>query len=132
MIESGEDLRKYNEDWTKKYTGSTSLVLRPSTTQQMSEILRYCNSQSLAVVPQGGNTGLVGGGVPVFDEIVISLEKMNRIIGLDQVSGIFTLEAGVVLETADRYLRERGHLMPLDLGAKGRFSSQPSSSFIAA
>jgi len=73
----------------------------------------------LAVVPQGGNTGLVGGSVPVFDEVVLSLSRMNRIISLDAYSGIVVCEAGVILEELNAYLEERGFVMPLDLGAKG-------------
>ena len=53
----------------------------------MSAILKYCNEKKLAVVPQGGNTGLVGGSVPVFDEIVLSTQLMNQVISLDKISG---------------------------------------------
>ena len=61
-------------------------------------ILDYCNERKLAVVPQGGNTGLVGGSVPVFDEIVVSTKKMQKIIDFDEDSGIITCQAGCVLE----------------------------------
>jgi len=63
-------------------------VLRPKTTAEVSEILRYCYDQRLAVVPQGGNTGLVGGSIPVFDEVVISTQLMNRILSFDKLAGI--------------------------------------------
>lgn len=69
------------------FAGSSQLVLRPKTTSEISKILKYCNGRKLAVVPQGGNTGLVGGSVPVFDEIVISTQLMNKILSLDPVSG---------------------------------------------
>lgn len=119
IYNSPDDIDPYNSDWMRKYRGQTSLVLRPSTTQQVSSILSYCNSERLAVVPQGGNTGLVGGSVPVFDEIVLSLTRMNNIRSFDSTSGILVADAGVVLEVADNYLAERGHIFPLDLGAKG-------------
>lgn len=106
-------------DWTKKYRGHSSLALRPSSAEQVAQILRYCHEQRLAVVPQGGNTGLVGGGVPIHDEIVLSLERLNRIVHHDPVAGTLTVEAGCILQVADDFLRERGFLMPLDLGAKG-------------
>jgi FAD/FMN-containing dehydrogenase len=113
------DLEGYNADWMKKYRGQAKLVVKPETTEQVSKIMKYCNDNLLAVNPQGGNTGLVGGSVPVFDEIVLNLSRMNKIRDFDEVSGIFVADAGVVLETADSYLAERGHIFPLDLGAKG-------------
>ena len=112
-------LEGYNADWMKKYRGQAKLVVKPQTTEQVSKIMKYCNDNLLAVNPQGGNTGLVGGSVPVFDEIVLNLSRMNKIRDFDEVSGIFVADAGVVLETADNYLAERGHIFPLDLGAKG-------------
>lgn len=113
------DLEAYNADWMRKYRGQTQLVLKPDSTEQVSKILKYCNDNLIAVNPQGGNTGLVGGSVPVFDEIVINLGRMKKIRSFDDVSGIFVVDAGVVLEEADNYLAEHGHIFPLDLGAKG-------------
>lgn len=117
--DASADLELFNSDWMRKYRGQTKLVLKPKTTAQVSQILKYCNERSLAVVPQGGNSGLVGGSVPVFDEIVISLSSMTSIRSFDDVSGILVADAGVVMETADNYLAQRGHIFPLDLGAKG-------------
>lgn len=119
MIEDKGDLVKYNQDWTRKYRGHSPLVLRPKTAEQVANILKYCNERRLAVVPQGGNTGLVGGGVPVFDEIVMNMELMGKIHEFDPVSGVLQCEAGCTLEALDMWLRERGSMMPLDLGAKG-------------
>ena len=67
--------------------GSSKISLRPKTTEEVSAIVSYCHDRGLAVVPQGGNTGLVGGSVPVFDEVIISTQLMNNIISLDEVSG---------------------------------------------
>jgi FAD/FMN-containing dehydrogenase len=114
-----DDLEAFNTDWMRKYRGQTTLVVKPKSTEDVSKILKHCNERRLAVVPQGGNTGLVGGSVPVFDEIVINMSAMNKIRGFDAVSGILTCDAGVILETADSYLREHGFIFPLDLGAKG-------------
>ncbi|RKP02613.1 hypothetical protein CXG81DRAFT_10589 [Caulochytrium protostelioides] len=113
------NLLPYNVDWIKKYRGQSQLVLKPSTTAQVSQVLAYCHAENLAVVPQGGNTGLVGGSVPVFDEIVLSTGRLNAIRHFDDVSGIVVAEAGVVLESLDNYVGERGFMCPLDLGAKG-------------
>ncbi|KAG0034569.1 hypothetical protein BGZ81_004113 [Podila clonocystis] len=113
------DLEMFNNDWLQKYRGQSKLVLKPSSTEQVSKILKYCNENKLAVVPQGGNTGLVGGGVPVFDEIIISTANMNSVRSFDNVSGALVCDAGCILEVLDNYLAERGYIMPLDLGAKG-------------
>ncbi|EEQ89441.1 alcohol dehydrogenase [Blastomyces dermatitidis ER-3] len=117
--EATDDIEPFNCDWMRKYRGHAKLVLKPQNTKEMSEVLKYCNDNTLAVVPQGGNTGLVGGGVPVFDEVIISTARMNNIRSFDENSGVLVVDAGVILEVADKYLAERNHLFPLDLGAKG-------------
>ncbi|RDA91382.1 hypothetical protein CP533_6887 [Ophiocordyceps camponoti-saundersi (nom. inval.)] len=121
VVEAGEDepLAAYNEDWMHKYRGQSRLVLRPASTDDVRHILTHCNQRRLAVVPQGGNTGLVGGSVPVFDEIVVNMARMKTIHSLDETSGCLVLDAGCVLETASDYLANRGFIFPLDLGAKG-------------
>ena len=63
------------------------MLLKPKTTEEVSAILKYCNEKQLAVCPQGGNTGLVGGSVPVFDEVIVNTSLMNKIISLDELSG---------------------------------------------
>lgn len=68
-------------------TGQSGLVLKPKTTEDVSEILKYCNSRSIAVCPQAGNTGVSGGSVALFDEVVLSTQRMNDIINFDPVSG---------------------------------------------
>ena len=81
--------------------------------------MAYCNSERIGVVPQGGNTGLVGGSVPVADEIVLSTERMDAICGLDADSGILTCEAGCILHDLHVYAADRRHLVPIDLGSRG-------------
>lgn len=112
-------LESSNVDWLKSVRGSSEVLLRPQSTEEISQILKYCNSRNLAVNPQGGNTGLVGGSVPVYDEIILSTALMNNILTFDSISGILTCQAGCVLENLSCYLEERDYIMPLDLGAKG-------------
>jgi FAD/FMN-containing dehydrogenase len=119
VITDPHELEPYNVDWLRLGRGQGPLVLRPETTDEVSKILKHCNERRLAVVPQGGNTGLVGGSNPVFDEIVLSLSRMNKVISLNDTSGILTCEAGCVLESLDNFVGEKGLMMPLDLGAKG-------------
>ncbi|MCJ1352974.1 MAG: hypothetical protein MMC33_002958 [Icmadophila ericetorum] len=114
-----DDLEPFNSDWMRKYRGHTQLVLKPGSTEEVSKVLKYCNEHMLAVVPQGGNSGLVGGSVPVFDEIVISLSRMKEIRSFDEVSGTLVVDAGCILEVVDQFLAGHNHIFPLDLGAKG-------------
>jgi hypothetical protein len=81
------ELDAYNKDWMDKYHGKSKVVLRPKTAEQVSEIMKYCNERSIGVVPQGGNTGLVGGSVPINDEVVINLGSMSKVRSFDPVSG---------------------------------------------
>ncbi|OJJ32798.1 hypothetical protein ASPWEDRAFT_137238 [Aspergillus wentii DTO 134E9] len=117
--DAADDIEPFNSDWMRKYRGHTRLVLKPQTKEEVSKALKYCNEKKLAVVPQGGNTGLVGGSVPVFDEIVINTSRMNKIRSFDEASGVLVADAGVILEVADQHLAQKDHLFPLDLGAKG-------------
>jgi FAD/FMN-containing dehydrogenase len=114
-----DDIEPFNGDWMRKYRGHTKLVLKPGSTEEVSKVLKYCNDNLLAVVPQGGNSGLVGGSVPVFDEIVINMSRMHEIRSFDEVSGTLVVDAGCILEVVDNYLKEKSHIFPLDLGAKG-------------
>lgn len=119
MVQDEETLDAVNTDWMRKYKGTSKLMLQPRTSEEVSQILKYCNSRCLAVVPQGGNTGLVGGSVPAFDEVIVSISHMNKIISFDKVSGILVCEAGCILENLIAFLDNQGFVMPLDLGAKG-------------
>ncbi|XP_022136645.1 D-2-hydroxyglutarate dehydrogenase, mitochondrial isoform X3 [Momordica charantia] len=123
VVQDEDRLLDANTDWMRKYRGSSKLLLQPRSTEEVSQILKYCNSRYLPVVPQGGNTGLVGGSVPVFDElslqVIINLGLLNDIISFDKVSGILVCEAGGILENLSSFLDNLGFIMPLDLGAKG-------------
>ncbi|KAL5495489.1 DLD2 [Sanghuangporus weigelae] len=114
-----DDLAIYNEDWMGKYKGKASTVIRPRTTEEVSAIIKWCWEKRIAVVPQGGNTGLVGGSVPINNELVISLGSMSKVRSFDPVTGILVADAGCVLEALSEYIAPHNHIMPLDLGAKG-------------
>ena len=114
-----DELAAVSVDWMRKFRGRASLLLRPSSTQEVAAVLRHCNERRLPVVPQGGNTGLVGGSVPVSDELVLSLSRMNRVLEFDAHAGIVTVESGIVLEQLSNWLEPKGFIVPLDLGAKG-------------
>lgn len=98
IVIDADTLGKHNIDWSKKFVGQSKLVLKPTSTEQVSQVLKYCNERKLAVVPQGGNTGLVGGATPAFDEIIINMASMNKVIDFDTSYGILSSEAGCVLQ----------------------------------
>ncbi|GBP41344.1 D-2-hydroxyglutarate dehydrogenase, mitochondrial [Eumeta japonica] len=119
VLTDESEVMPFNIDWIKNCRGQSQVVLKPKTVEEVSQILTHCNAKKLAVCPQGGNTGLVGGSVPVFDEIVLSLALMNKIISLDEISGSLVCEAGCILENLEQHAKEHNLIMPLDLGAKG-------------
>ena len=119
ILTTHEDVSPYNKDWTNHYTGSSSLVLRPKSTNEVSAILRYCNENFIGIVPQGGNTSLCGGATPIQEEVILSLENMNTIYSIDEHSGILTCDSGVILQNLQEYANEHNYLFPLDIGAKG-------------
>ncbi|XP_067897863.1 D-2-hydroxyglutarate dehydrogenase, mitochondrial isoform X1 [Heterodontus francisci] len=119
VVTDPDILEASNVDWLRTLRGRSQVLLRPKTTEEVSQILRYCNNRNLAVNPQGGNTGLVGGSVPVFDEIIVSTAQMDNIISFNTNSGVLTCQAGCILEMLNNYLEEQDFIMPLDLGSKG-------------
>ena len=98
MLVEQDEITPFVRDFTNKYIGVGSVVITPVTTEQVSECLKYCNERLIAVVPQGGNTGVVGGSVPLHDEVVISAKKMNNILSFNESQGILECEAGCILE----------------------------------
>ncbi|KAF8772044.1 D-2-hydroxyglutarate dehydrogenase like protein [Argiope bruennichi] len=119
IIQHSDDLVCYNTDWLKSHKGTSSLALRPKTTEEVSEIVAYCSKNKLAVCPQGGNTGLVGGSIPIFDEIVVSMSLMNNILHFDDSTGILQCQSGCILENLENLVNDKGYTVPVDLGAKG-------------
>lgn len=86
-VSTVDELVGFNNDWMAKYFGNSPIVLKPKTTEEVSKIMAYCVQERIAVVPQGGNTGLVGGSTPVYDELILSTEGMKEIRQFDEVSG---------------------------------------------
>ncbi|KAI9635717.1 uncharacterized protein MKK02DRAFT_36818 [Dioszegia hungarica] len=116
---SPEDLAGFNNDWMGKYFGKSPVVVKPKTPEEIGKVMKYCYDNDIAVVPQGGNTGLVGGSTPIHDELILSTANLSSVRSFDPVSGILVADAGAILETVDHYLAEKGFIFPLDLGAKG-------------
>ena len=119
VVTDPRDLESVNRDWMGRWMGASEVCLRPRNTSEVAKLLAHCHSRRLAVVPQGGNTGLVGGSIPVHDEVVLSLSRMDNVLSFDDESGVLTCESGCVLQSLDEFLETYGFMMPLDLGAKG-------------
>lgn len=94
-------------------------LLRPTSTDEVSRALRICNEHGQPVIVQGGLTGVVQGAVSSADDVIISLEKMNRIESVDEVGGVAVVQAGAVLQMVQEQLAAKGMLFPLDFGARG-------------
>lgn len=94
-------------------------LIRPASTEELSQAMKLCHSAGQSIVPQGGRTGLVSGQCAQTDEMIISLERMNRIESIDTRSRTMTVEAGVPLQQVQEYAEARDLMFPLDLGARG-------------
>ena len=116
-----EDQAAYLREWRDLYVGKTPLVLRPGSTAEVSKILSLANAEGVAIVPQAGNTGLVGGQIPSTEgnEIVLSVSRLNKVRNVDAAGGTFVLEAGVTLADAQAVAEKAGRLFPLSLASEG-------------
>jgi D-lactate dehydrogenase (cytochrome) len=121
IIEEPSEIAPHVNDQRDLFHGSTLAVVRPSSTAEVSDVVRIAADARLPIVPQGGNTGLVGGSVPPAGAqgIVLSLGRMNRVRAIDAVNNTMTAEAGCVLKDLQDKARESGRLFPLSLGAEG-------------
>jgi len=111
----------YLSDWRNQFQGASPLILKPLNSQMVSEILTLCNESHIGVVPQGGNTGLVGGSIPSNSgaEVIVCLEKMNKIIDIDPINYTMTLEAGCILSKVQDAALKANRIFPLSLAAEG-------------
>lgn len=115
------DLSAYEVDWRKRFRGKALAVVRPASTDEVAAVVRLCAEHRVAVVPQGGNTGLVGGGVPDASgaQVVLHLGRMNRIRTIDPANLTMTVDAGCVLQALQEAAAGENLLFPLSLAAEG-------------
>ena len=121
VLTAPADTAAYFTDWRKQYFAAAQCVVRPGSAAEVAAVVALCGKQNVAVVPQGGNTGLSGGSVPIGTrpEIVLSLSRMNRIRALDALNDTITVEAGCVLAAVQQAAQDAGRLFPLSLAAEG-------------
>ncbi len=116
-----DDMAPWLTDWRGRYTGAAAAMVSPATTQETAEILRIANEHSVAIVPQGGNSGMVGGATPDVSgrSVLLSLRRMNRIRAIEPGDQLVVCEAGVILQNLHEALAKEGQRFPLTLGGKG-------------
>ena len=118
-----EDVDKtpYLTDWRKRFTGKALAVLLPKTTEEVANIVKLCAANHVAIVPQGGNTGLCGGATPDNSgkQVILNLKRMNQIREIDAANQTITLEAGCILQAVQEKAAAQDFLFPLSLGAEG-------------
>jgi FAD/FMN-containing dehydrogenase len=113
------DLRAgYEVDWTGRFRGSTPAVVRPGSVEEVAAVVAHCRDQGIAIVTQGGNTGLVGGSVPVDGELVLSTRRLDAIGEVDEVAGQVTVGAGATLASAQQHVAAAGWSLGIDLAAR--------------
>src|SRR6478752_6017415 len=121
VLTSRDDVAPYYTDWRHVFAGTGIAVVRPGNTDEVAQVVALCAAEGVAIVPQAGNTGLVGGSIPtgVRKEVVVSVSRMNRIRNLDALNDTMTVEAGCVLQNIQKAADEAGRLFPLSLAAEG-------------
>ena len=115
------DLLAWEQDWRKRWRGKALAVVRPGSTAEVAQVLQACARHGATLVPQGGNTGLVGGGVPDASgtQVLLSLSRMNRVRALDRANMTMTVEAGCILQAVQQAAADADLLFPLSLAAEG-------------
>ncbi|MEP7154613.1 MAG: FAD-binding oxidoreductase [Betaproteobacteria bacterium] len=121
MITDEADLAPYLRDWRGNYLGKAAAVVRPANTGEVAAVVQVCAAHNVPMVPQGGNTGLVGGGIPDSsgNAIIISLKRMNRIREVDLANNAMTVEAGCILQAVQEAATGNDRHFPLSLAAEG-------------
>ncbi|MEJ6595316.1 FAD-binding oxidoreductase [Parasphingorhabdus sp.] len=118
---TGDDMAPWLTDWRGRYTGAAAAMISPASTQETAEILKIANENAVAIVPQGGNSGMVGGATPDISgqSVLLSLRRMNRIRAIECEDQLVVCEAGVILQNLHEALTADGQRFPLTLGGKG-------------
>ncbi|MGD0391788.1 MAG: FAD-binding oxidoreductase [Acidimicrobiales bacterium] len=119
VIVDPEVVASYTTDWTGRFGGRSAAVVRPGSTEEVAGVVLACRELGVPLVPQGGNTGLVGGSVPLHDEVVLSLRRLQVLEPIDSLSGQITAAAGVVLSTLHQTAGAAGWAYAIDLASRG-------------
>ena len=121
VLEDKADLLSYNQETQGRHTGLSHCALLPTDLYELRNLLIYCNERRLAVVPQGARMSVLGSSLSIFDEIVINLENINKILDFDEQTGIIHAQAGCTLGEIQKACNAKGYHLPLRLGENGVF-----------
>ena len=113
------NLETYGLDWTRFYTPQASAVAFPRTIEQVQALVRWAKKNAVGLVPSGGRTGLSGAACALNGEVVVSFDRMNRILELDPVDRLVTCQPGVVTEQLQEFAKDNGLFYPVDFAAAG-------------
>jgi len=121
LIDDPARMQPHLVSWRNGWEGKSPFIALPADTAQLAGVMKICHRAKIPVVPQGGNTGLVGGSIPSMkgDELVINLSRMNKIRALDPVGAVVTVETGVILQTLQEEADKAGFLFPVSMSSEG-------------
>lgn len=119
LLTDAADLEHYGRDWTRRWTPAPLAIALPASIEEVQEVMRWASEHGVAVVPSGGRTGLSGGAVAANGELVLSLERMNRMLAFDPVDRTLTVQAGMPLQALQDAARAHGLVYPVDFAARG-------------
>ena len=112
-------LETYGRDWTKHFTPAPSAIVFPRKTPQVQELVKWARKNKVALVPSGGRTGLSAAAFATNHEVVVSFEKMNRVLDFNAIDETVTCQPGVVTEALQNYVKAQGYYFPVDFAARG-------------
>jgi len=122
LLNAPDDLEHYGRDWTRRWTPAPLAIALPANIEEVQAIACWANGQQVAIVPSGGRTGLSGGAVAANGELVLSLERMNRVLEFNAVDRTLTVQAGIILQHVHEVARSHGLIYPVDFAARGSCS----------
>lgn len=113
------DAAPFLSEWRGRWPGKAAMIVAPASTQQVADVVKICAKRNIAITPQGGNTGLVGGQIPFGDEILLSLKRMRRVRAIEPLNNTMTVDAGLTLAEAQEVAQKADRLFPLSIGSEG-------------
>ena len=119
ILTDDESLETYAKDWTKHYQPKASAVVFPKSTEDVQKVVKWANETKTALIPSGGRTGLSGGAFATKGEVIISFEKMNKVLDFNPFDQTVRCEAGVITENLQQFAEEKGLYYPVDFAARG-------------